>query len=314
MGRKKVCVANFNVVFLEERDEAPLLKYFDSIVMPAFTSGIKKINKDSELFLMNVEIIKDKSDDYVLVGNIVKKTELEVKSEVDEEGNLIRKDERYPSAPYSTFAIYLKNHRMVYVLNQKGSPSIKSFSGLIKHVFAEYIKKHNSEVEDKKEFLPFPAINIVGLPMRSSIEEALKKVSKINLLTLRFYPLNGDQEFGEMFGNFLYDLRSSASCKNGELILKSPQSISGVIDIIEQSSGTVKPIINVTYPDKTKGTIREDQISERMELDFNGENVSDMDEVISKGNQIDNIAYVSKGNRDIYDKYKGKIIAFVPKK
>lgn len=314
MSQKKVSVANFNVVFLEERDEAPLLKYFDSIVMPAFMSGIKKKNSDSELFFMNVEVIEGKNNDYVLVGNIVKKTVLEVKSDVDAAGNLVEKDEKYPSAPYSTFAIYLKNHRMVYVLNQKGSPSIKSFSGLTKYVFAEYIRKHNSETEDKTKFLPFPTINIVGLPMRSSIEEALKKVSKVNLLTLRFYPLNGDGEFGEMFGSFVQDLRNCANCKNGEIILKSPKSIPGIIDIIAQSGGTIKPIINVTYPDKTKGTIKEDQVSEKLEIDFNGENVTDMEEVINKGNELENIAYVSKGNEKIYNKHKGKIIAFLPKK
>ena len=100
MSQKKVNVANFNVVFLEEKDEAPLLKYFDSIVVPAFQSGIKKDNKDAELFFMNVEVVEDSEGEYVLVGYVVKKTVLEVKSDVDEKGNLIEKDEKYPSAPY----------------------------------------------------------------------------------------------------------------------------------------------------------------------------------------------------------------------
>lgn len=209
MSQKKVNVANFNVVFLEEKDEAPLLKYFDSIVVPAFQSGIKKDNKDAELFFMNVEVVEDSEGEYVLVGYVVKKTVLEVKSDVDEKGNLIEKDEKYPSAPYSTFAIYLKNHRMVYVLNQKGSPNIKSFSGLTKHV---------------------------------------------------------------------------------------------------------KPIIDVEYADKTKGTIKEDQISEKMDIEFPGENVVEMDQVISKGKEIQSISYTSRGNQEIYNEHKSKIIKFLPKK
>lgn len=59
MSQKKVNVANFNVVFLEEKDEAPLLKYFDSIVVPAFQSGIKKDNKDAELFFMMLSRLVD---------------------------------------------------------------------------------------------------------------------------------------------------------------------------------------------------------------------------------------------------------------
>lgn len=314
MSQKKVNVANFNVVFLEEKDEAPLLKYFDSIVVPAFQSGIKKDNKDAELFFMNVEVVEDSEGEYVLVGYVVKKTVLEVKSDVDEKGNLIEKDEKYPSAPYSTFAIYLKNHRMVYVLNQKESPNIKSFSGLTKHVFAEYIRNYNHDVGDKSKYLPYPSINIVGLPMRSSIEDALKQVSKVTKLTLRFYPLNGDQEFGEMFGDLIKDLRSAANAKNGELMLRSPKSISGIINIVEQSAGTVKPIIDVEYADKTKGTIKEDQISEKMDIEFPGENVVEMDQVISKGKEIQSISYTSRGNQEIYNEHKSKIIKFLPKK
>ena len=33
MSSKRVQVANFNVVFLEEQEEAPLLKYLDTIVI-----------------------------------------------------------------------------------------------------------------------------------------------------------------------------------------------------------------------------------------------------------------------------------------
>ena len=314
MSQKKANVANFNVVFLENDDEAPLLKYFESIVIPAFQSGIKKVTTDSEQFFMNVEVIEDEDKEYVLVGNIVKRMILEVKSDINAEGKLIEKDERYPPAPYSTFAIFLKNHRMFYALNQKGSPSLMSFSALTKYVFSEYIKRHNKETSDESKFLPFPIVSVVGLPMRSNIEEALRKVSKVNKLTLKFYPLNGDQNLGEMVGSLIGDLRKVVNCRNGEITLKSPKSISGIIDVIEKSEGTVIPIIDVTYPDKTKGKIKEDEISEKMELDFYEENISDMNDVVSKGRQIKSISHVSQENQNIYDKYKDKIIKFVPKR
>lgn len=314
MSNKIVDIANFNVVFLEDQDEAPLLKYFDSIVVPAFQSGIKKVTKNCEEFFMNVEVIEDENAEYVLAGNIIKKTILEVKSDIDERGKLVDKDEKYPSAPYSTFAIYLKNHRMIYVLNQKGSPSIKNFMGLVKYVFSEFIKRHNNDVKEINRFFPYPHINIVGIPLRSNIEEALKKVYKINKLTLKFYPLNGDQEFGDMFGTLTRDLRNAVGCKSGEIGLNSPKSISGIIDVLEQSGGTVIPIIDVTYPNKSKGRIKQDEISEKMEMSFSGENVNNINDIISKGNQIKSLSYVSEGNLEIYNKFKDKIIEFVPKK
>lgn len=313
MSIKKVQVANFNVVFLEEKGEAPLLKYFDTIIMPALKSGIKRIDGDTSYRFTDVEIIEDKTCGYILAGKIVKKTIVEIKSDLDPEGNLIEKDDRYPSAPYSAFAIYLKNHRMVYVQNQKGSPTIKSFSAVVKFVLSEYIRKYNSKQENRDKHLPFPYISVVGIPMRENINEALKNVEKINKLTLRFYPLNGDQEFGALFDGVISELRKLSGSKNGEIVLKSPKSISGVADLIEQSAGTVKPIVEVTYVDKTKGRISDDTVAERMEMGFIGENIQENTEVAEKGKSIENIFFVSEGNRKIYEEHKNKIIKFLPR-
>lgn len=313
MAMKKVEVANFNVVFMEKENEAPLLQYFDSIVMPALKSGIKRISGDTSYLFTDVEIIKDAENDYVLVGNIVKKTVIEIKSDLDLADNLIDKDDRYSAAPYSAFAIYLKNHRMIFVPNQKGSPTIKTFSAVVKYVLSQYIKRYNAEQNDERKYLPYPYINIVGIPMRGRIEKALQDVYKIRRLTLRFYPLNGDLEFGEMFGSIITDMRKRSNAKNGELVLKSPQNVNGVIELVEQSSGTVKPIIEVTYPDKSKGRITEETISERMEMEFSGDNLQEAKELVDKGKLIENINFVSEGNAQIYERYKSKIVKFLSK-
>ena len=313
MAMKKVEVANFNVVFMEKENEAPLLKYFDSIVMPALKSGIKRISGDTSYLFTDVEIIEDAENEYVLVGKIVKKTVIEIKSDLDLSGNLIDKDDRYSAAPYSAFAIYLKNHRMIFVPNQKGSPTIKTFSAVVKYVLSQYIKWYNAEQDDERKYLPYPYISIVGIPMRGEIEKALQDVCKIRRLTLRFYPLNGDLEFGEMFGNIITDMRKRSNAKNGEVVLKSPQNVNGVIELVEQSSGTVKPIIEVTYPDKSKGRITEETISERMEMEFSGDNLQEAKELVDKGKLIENINFVSEGNTQIYECYKSKIVKFLPK-
>lgn len=233
---------------------------------------------------------------------------------MDFAGNLVDKDDRYSAAPYSAFAIYLKNHRMIYVPNQKGSPTIKTFSAVVKYVLSQYIKQYNAEQDEEQKYLPYPYISIVGIPMRGKIEKALQNVCKIRKLTLRFYPLNGDLEFGEMFGNLITDMRKKSNTKNGELVLKSPQNINGVIDIVEQSNGTVKPIIEVTYPNKSKGRITEDTISEKMEMEFSGDNLQEAEELVNKGKLIENINFVSEGNAEIYERYKSKIVEFLSNK
>ena len=66
------------------------------------TSGIIKSNKhEDDYFLNEVEVITNKKEDAVLIGRIIKRTTLEIYSDLNEKGDLIEKDERYSSAPYS---------------------------------------------------------------------------------------------------------------------------------------------------------------------------------------------------------------------
>lgn len=309
---KKASVMNFNLIYYGKDEEKPLLSHFDNIFMPALASNIIRQTKDSKYFFMNVEVNQDNEGEYVLTGLLVKKTVLEVKSDIDENGKLVEKDDRYPTAPYSMFVIYLKNHRMLYVENQKGSPDIRSFKATIKYVVNRYVCNMNKELEEKgEEELPIPIINVTGIPVRSKIDEALKDVVKINQLILRFYPLNGDIDYLVLLDGISEDLRKKVGCKHGEIILKSPENISGVIEVVSQSDGTVEPIFNVTYFDKRKGKIRNEEISEKLEIDIVGDTLEEKKTTIEKGKKIKAITYTSENNKKIYDEYQAKIIPFV---
>lgn len=311
---KKASVMNFNLVYYGKDEEKPLLSYFDNIFMPALTSNIVRQIKDAKYFFMNVEINQDSDEEYVLTGLLVKKTVLEVKSDINEYGQLIEKDDKYPTAPYSMFIIYLKNHRMLYIENQKGSPDIRSFKAAIKYIVNRYVCNMNKELEEKgKEELPIPIINVTGIPVRSKIDEALKDVYKINQLTLRFYPLNGDIDYLALCDGIGGDLRRKVGCKHGEIILRSPQNINGVIEVVSQSDGTVEPIFNVTYSDKRKGKIRNDEVSEKLEIDISGDTLDEKKIAIEKGKSIKAVAYTSENNKKIYKQYQDKIIPFVRK-
>lgn len=159
--KKSAQVANFNVVFGE--NERPMLDYFDSIIYPALTSGITKTLDGNEFLFKNIEISSQYLDKYVLTGKLVKKTILEIKSDLDEDGELVEKDEKYSSAPYSSFAINLLNHRMMFMPNQKGSPSLANFRSTVKHVIKEYVNRQNSELDQDKK-LEYALINVVGIP------------------------------------------------------------------------------------------------------------------------------------------------------
>lgn len=309
MSNKKMIIANFNVVFGE--DEQPLLKYFDSIVLPAFNKDYKNISGDTEFKFMNVKVIDTDKNSYALTGIIVKNTVIEIKSKFNDEGYLVETDESYPTAPYSLFFINLKNHRMTLVKNQKGSPDLKNFSSTFSKMVLKYVRSENHIRKDiDLEELPLPVVNIVGIPMRESIEDALLKVEKINKLTLRFYPLNGDLDFSGLFEDITTDLRHKVGSKSGSLILNSPTNIEGVIEVLDAAQGTIEPLFNVTYPDKTKGKISNNKISESMEIivDNTGNINEDLQQIIEKTENIESLNYVSEENKKIYEENINKII------
>lgn len=311
--KKNATIANFNITFGDE--EKPMLDYFDNILYPAMLSEKIRKQEDVEYLLKYVSIMKDSDEEYILVGNVIKKTILEIKSDLDVDGELIEKDEKYSTAPYSTFAINLKNHRMIFVQNQKSSPNLANFKSLVAFLIKDYIKEKNKEmdVEDK---LPYAMINIVGIPSAKSIDGLLSNVEKINSMTLRFYPLNGDIDYSGTIGILSKDMRNEVGSKNGEVVFKSPKSISGVKNVLEQASGTIAPILKVVTRDKSRVRIKDYEMSERYELEFQEENdlPSERKEVVEKMKGIPSLQYTNDEHEKIYNKNKSKIIPFVGKR
>ncbi|MCB2361592.1 hypothetical protein [Clostridium estertheticum] len=314
MENKKMTIANFNIVFGES--EEPLLNYFHTAIMPAFKNQFVRTRGNIEYTFLKVDVIEVGEDDYALTGIIVKKTMLEIRSKFDEAENLIETNEVYPTAPYSLFVIYLKNHRMTLVKNQKGSPDLKSFSATFKMMLNSYIREENiRRKENEEKALPIPDINIVGIPMKASIEEALKSVSKINKLTLKFYPLNGDLDFSGLFEGLTTDLRKKVGSKTGSVVLNSPTSISGVTDVIAEAQGTVEPVFKVTFENRSKGTITNGTLSESMDIVIDKDSVArELEQIANKAKKFESILTVSEGNRKIFEEKKSNIIPFVSRR
>jgi hypothetical protein len=316
---KNVSVANFNTVFLLDNDvEAPLLEYFDTIVMPALQSGIQRTVNDDKYIIMNTEVEETEDKEYVLRGYIVKKTVLERLSDLDSDGNLIEMDDRYSAAPFSLFIIYLKNHRMIYVENQKGSPKLSSFRSTIKYIIDSYVREQNRLREEEGEpLLPIPLVNVVGIPSKNNLTNELREVEKINQLTLRFFPLNGDGDidFSGSLGYLANEARKRLGCKTGAINYNSPDNIPGVIDVLSEAEGTIEPILKVTDRNNVKKTIRNDKMSERMKLNISGDSLKEeIQSSIVEGSKIDSVQYTSQENAEIYSRNVSKIIPFLGRK
>ena len=160
-------------------------------------------------------------------------------------------------------------------------------------------------------------LNVVGIPRREELERILKSVSRVNILTLKFMPLNGDGDidFGGVFNDMTSELMRKLDFKSGEVVVRSPKNMLGIIEVIDKAQGTIEPVFKVTYPDKTKKTIKHDMISESMSIDISGDNIHDCEnEIVQKGKSIDSISYISPENNRIYERSKAKIIPFIRKR
>lgn len=316
--KNNVAVANYNVTFGNE--DKPLLEFFDSIIYPAFKSEESRSKmKDGGYFdkyyFIDVEIVEAKDEDYVLTGKIVKETTLEVKSKIKED-KLVATDEHYPSAPYSTFYLYLRNHRMLLIKNQKGSPDIRTFGVTSRYVIQRYIKLKNEYIKELNKnkpedevipMLPYARVEVVGIPMEKDLKDALIPVVKMKKLRLRMYPLNGDLNINSMVESLSSELRDTVKSKTGNITLNSPESKDGVIKLINASQGVFDSTLEVEYGDKSKDTISSEGYSGKTTWNLTENQINDIDSVKDNMYGLESFNIVSEGNNEIYSNSIEKI-------
>lgn len=289
METKEMFVADLNIVF--GKDE-PLLRRMNDIVLPAMQSDLYRESgkRNTKMFFDEVSIRKVDEKEYVLSGLLIKKTVLDIKSEYTE-GELIKINKQVGSAPFSMFMVYLKNHRMLLIKNQDGSPDLRSFNSTMREIIKTYVKQKNTIKREngEKDFLPYPTVNVTGIKTRESIKEALKDVDKIKELVIKLYPLNSEWDYSSPFASLDKQVRQKIQSKKGRLVYRSPQSKDGVAEFIESTEGLVKTELKVEYNNdvsasgsKRKGTIKDSQIEDKMHIDVKGELETSYSEINQK--------------------------------
>lgn len=312
MESKEMIVANLNLVFGKKED--PLIEHIDDIIIPSLTSGIERKASDNTKYIFEDVKVQKLGEEYVIRGVLIKDTILDVLSEYSKEDGLRKTNKHLSSAPYSVFIIYLKNHRMVLVKNQNGSPNIRNFSKCLKDVIKEYTANEN---EKRRKLglpvLPHQILNISGIKTAQNVKEALRGVEKITEVTFQLNPLNGEWDFDPIFGG-LDDLRKIMGVKRGRLVMPSPKSFDGVAEAIENTEGLAKTKIKVEYTDdlglegkkKRTGTIKDNEISDITHIDIENELNDAYEEINAYKKEISALNVTSKNNIVLYDEFLRK--------
>lgn len=304
MGEKVMQFANFNITF--GNNNAPMLEFFEEITFPAFKSNYVRGKKEDLLRYSFSDVeIKEIDGEYVLVGNYIKDTEYEVITTV-QEGDLVDTPAHVPTAPYSRFIIFLKNHRMVLVKNEMRSPDIRSFQKTVRDMLTVYIRKANQKREKDRK-LPIAVVHIVDIPLSDNIENVLKTVNKVNWLKLRFFPLNNDLDPMPLTQMMRQDMKKVGS-KTGNLIFNSPGSKNGIKEVIQSTGGMAVASMKVTDNEGETRSIKEDAFTSSSKIEYEG-NVNAQGDlyIASQAKKNDAVVCTSEDNASLYKRFKERI-------
>lgn len=265
METKQMYVADINAVFGKE--EEPLVRYIDTIVLPALCGNIIADSTEKTRYFFEDVQIRDIDGELALSGLLIKDTVLEVLSEYTKQDGLKKTDKHFKSSPYSLFMIFLKNHRMMLVKNQNGSPDTRAFSFAFRTVIEKYIRQYNNEIRTdeeilNKEYLPYIRVKVSGIKTTASVKDALKDVEKITELTLKFYPLNSEWDYGNVFGDIDSKIRKVIGSSKGKMTFPSPENMDGVASVIEKTEGMAKTEMKVKYKEGTHGNKKTGKIKD----------------------------------------------------
>ncbi|MEC0093431.1 hypothetical protein [Paenibacillus macquariensis] len=301
LENKTMIIANFNLTF--GKDDEPMLNYFEDIIYPAFKNA-DGVKYDRNPYTFENVTLTMKNGIFVLCGLLVKSTVLQVKSRYDSEGKLQQTSFEYPSDPYSYFMINLQNHRMALVKNQKGSPTVKDLETVSEKLLTRYVKEVNKDkLNENDDKLPMPMLNIVSIPFSGKIVEELKKVKKIEKLTLRFYPLNLDISTSATF-NHLREMLEETGSKTGNTQINTPTNHEGVGRLLEETKGLIKPSIQVVYKNNSKRTLTESNFSQTssIELDDIGDFQENLNTISGKVINQQDYVITSDENGKLYER------------
>lgn len=302
--QKTMQFANFNITFGDETNTLPMLTYFKEIIYPTFKNGyIKGKEKETKFYFSEVKV-KELQGEYVLVGNLIKDTHYEVKTKI-KNNKLINSPAVIPTAPYSRFMIFLKNHRMIILKNERNSPDIISFRSTFRQFIFKALREYNKKLKKEDRILA-PQINIEGKAFKGAIDEAIAKFQKVKRLIVRVYPLNNDFDTFEIIPK-LRDTMDNLQSQTSNITINSPNSLEGVKNVFVKSDAKMSVTAIGVDVNGFDLKLKNDDLATKSNIIYDGNLVAEKDDVIlalAYQHAGDMLNEVSSDNEALYEDFK----------
>lgn len=259
---KKVYIFNFNCTFGDTHD--PMLKYFEKAIYPALKdkSLVREIKNEelssegvptTKTYFTGIKLMNDKEAGMILKGIIVKETNIKYKNKIDEDKNIKNEEGFYRTWPYSTFYIFLKNHRGILIKNEGKSPDIPTIRATLKNVIKEFVNKTNKMIKDCKVptlfseiklnplykdlcLIPTPHVEVLEYLEIKDVWNFIKNAKEIENFKLEIKIQNPSGDFGSIFSN-LENIAKETESDKIEADLEKPKSKEKIYDYVKEING-----------------------------------------------------------------------------
>lgn len=333
-------IANFNCTFKINGETYPMLEYFTDLIWPSFNNiNIYRESKDKKtrFHISDVKIIELPDNNFALVGKHIKRTILEISPDFSIQKGFFGASEQKPSAPYATFIILLKNHRVIYFPNKVGAPDVRSFASTVRRIvydnieltrkaFIEELHENDYEFEGNnykhvqdftKKYLnihyPYPEINIIPIESRELVSETFKNIETIKKVSFKFYkPNNEPTDFNNFFA-LSYQVLETTESKSINQTLNSPGNKDSIEDAISASSGKTNYTINARTIDNEPVTITPDKLTQKSIIEVNSEDNIELQssQVYNQLKDKEVLKTVGEENLSIFTKVKDKLLSLI---
>jgi len=212
MRKQYVEFANFICRFGEK---AVLLDRRDIVQSAILGSSNRYFRKygDAKYFLHRATFIELDDPELgkvpALAGRIVKDTILRAE-QLYSQGRLTQASTAMPSAPSSFFVLILHNHRLLYVREMAGSPTLEQFGLTVQTMLrsrwkefvrddSEWLSSDATTIKARESLLPRPTVTVVPFASSSDIVEQVGRFDVLSEVSITFNGTNHEIDNDDFF-------------------------------------------------------------------------------------------------------------------
>jgi len=290
----------FANVIVRFGENLEMVDLFEQIVLPAFERpDLRRSSRRTDYFFLDVSLERlDDSDvtSLAVIGRLVKDTTLIVEQVWDEkEKKLIPTKKLVPSSPSALFAFRIHDHKLLWLHEKAGAPSLKvfetTFRKFLKDTHADFIKREHlrlvAEAKEQEKIVPKksdvlkayprPSLEVVTVASQASLKTFIQQFSVLNTVVIEFLVPNAELDNNPIFsgirrqqtdlGSKSTKLSHNNSSENG---LNKEEALKQLTPAAEQANSRIQLVGKDGQGDKLRGNEEEFRVSVPMpEVDGN---------------------------------------------